>query len=253
MLEFRKVLVFLAVGILLFYMLRLVYFTKKKWKYKKYILAILMGGLASVFMATFLDMIVEYIDNGITRAMIRIFLSLGSVTYIIGVILWTKFTVDMMTKLETATTTDYMTGALNRSGLEKVYTSLMETKSPFYTLVCDLDGTKNVNDTFGHIEGDRYIRRVTEIITSIIDSRGYLARTGGDEFVIVLEYIAKQELENIISDIKNKVYAIYKVSRAGISIGYSEYPKDGEDLRELVEIADKRMYSDKKTSGGSRK
>jgi diguanylate cyclase (GGDEF)-like protein len=146
-----------------------------------------------------------------------------------------------------------MTGVLNRSGLEKAYASLMETKSPFYILVGDLNGTKSVNDTFGHIEGDRYIRRVTEIITAVIGSRGYLGRIGGDEFVIILEYINHQELENIISDIKNQVYAIYKVAHAGISIGCSEYPKDGQELSKLMEIADKKMYSDKKMGGCSRK
>lgn len=252
MIEFRKVLVFLFVAVLLFYMIRLLYFTKKKWQVKKRIFIILIGGLGVIFIATFLDMISELIDCPFVYTSIKILLTLGGITYIIGIILWTKFTMEMMTELENATLTDYMTGALNRSGIEKAYNSFMKAKLPFYLLVCDLNGTKSINDTFGHNEGDRYISRVTDIIRDAIGSKGYLARIGGDEFVILIEFVDKQELDEIISNIKKQVYEIYNVKYAGISIGYSKYPDDSEVLNELLDIADKEMYHDKKLSGVSR-
>lgn len=252
MMEFRKVVVFLFVAVLLFYMTRLFYFTKKRWHVKKRVFIILIGGLALISMATFLDMLSNVMNCPLVYAIIKIFLTAGGITYIIGIILWTIFTMEMMTELENATLTDYMTGALNRSGIEKAFNSYIKAKLPFYVLVCDLNGTKSINDTFGHNEGDRYISKVSHIIRDSIGSKGYLARVGGDEFVILVEGLDQQELENLICNIKKQVYEIYSVKYAGISMGYSKYPDDGKLLYELMKVADKNMYCDKKLCGCSR-
>lgn len=65
----------------------------------------------------------------------------------------------------------------------------MEGGKYFYIMVCDLDGTKRSNDIFGHLEGDKYIIRTTKIISEVIGGKGNISRSGGDEFIILLEYM----------------------------------------------------------------
>lgn len=252
MIQFRKVVVFLFVIFLFIYMIRLLYVTKKRWKFKTYVFSILICGLGFVSIATFLDMIEEFVQLQFIEIMIQNFFTLGAIIYVIGIILWTRFTIEIMNKLQVLTLTDSMTGALNRSGIDKIYESAASSQKPFYVVVCDLNGTKRINDTYGHLEGDKYINKTTEIITRAIGSKGHLARTGGDEFVILLEYVEIQDIKYIISNIKKQVYEINKENNTGISIGYSVFPKDGTTLEELIKVADQKMYEDKKKQNASR-
>ena len=172
---------------------------------------------------------------------------MGAIIYVIGVILWSNFTKKMINQLEEITLNDYMTGVLNRNGIEKKYNRFIKSKSSFYVIFCDLDGTKKINDNFGHLIGDKYINRTTEIMTDIIGLKGHVARIGGDEFVILLEYIDSQELQLILLKIRQAVYAILPGKNTGISFGYSLFPNDGVTFEELIEIADKKMYVNKQS------
>ena len=244
--ELRRVLVFLFVAVLMFYMIKLFYFTKGKWKFKKHIFIILIGGIGLVFIAALLDMFSSIINNDLVYSGIKILFAAGGIIYIIGVILWTNFTKEMMNNLERLTLIDSMTGIFNRSGIEKIYESVAKSNENFHVLVCDLDGTKKINDTYGHIEGDKYINVTTRIIINVIGLKGYLARIGGDEFVILLNHVGKQELESIIIAIKKQVAEIYNVENTGISIGKALFPQEGKTLSELIKVADEKMYEDKK-------
>ncbi len=245
MFEFRKLLIFIAVAILLFYMIKLLYFTKKKWPLKSYTFVILIGGISLITLATFLDFIRLIFDHEFIDKVIKGGFTLGALIYIIGVILWSNFTKTMMNKLEKLASTDYLTGILNRNGIEKIYDSVAEEKKPFFVIVCDLDGTKVINDTYGHIEGDHYIDETTKIITNVVGLRGHVSRIGGDEFVILLSYTPIDVLNDMITSIKKRVSEIYSYENAGISIGYSMFPRDGKYLQDLIKVADKNMYKDK--------
>lgn len=246
MIELRKVVVFLCVTTLLFYMIRLLLFTKRKWPLKSYTFGILIGGISFIVIACFLDIIVSVYDYQLIRNIIKISFTLGTIIYVVGIILWSKFTKTMMDRLEEAALTDSMTGVLNRGGIERVYDSLTETKKNFYVIVCDLNGTKVINDTYGHMEGDSYIYNTTKIIREIIGSNGYVARIGGDEFVILLENLNIDEVEELSFNIKKLVNEIHLDENTGISIGHSVFPNDGQALWELINVADKKMYEDKK-------
>lgn len=246
MVELRKVVVFLCVTTLLFYMIRLLLFTKKKWPLKSHTFGILIGGIIFIEIACFLDVIVNVYNYPFIRDIIKISFTLGAIIYILGVILWSKFTKTMMNSLEQIALTDPMTGVLNRSGIERVYDSLTETKKKFYVIVCDLNGTKVINDTYGHMAGDSYIYKTTKIIREIVGSNGYVARIGGDEFVILLENLNIDEVEELSFNIKKLVNEIHLDKNTGISIGHSVFPNDGQDLWKLINVADKKMYEDKK-------
>jgi len=249
MIQFRKGIMFLFVLILFIYMIRTSYSAKKKWNNKKYFYTLLMlnGGLGFLFIATFLDMITIYIQKPFIYAAIKLFFTLGGIIFTMGLIKWTDFTWEMMNKLEMLALMDSMTGAFNRNGLDKISDAALKVKKPFYVIVCDLDGTKRINDTLGHIEGDNYISKAAKIINISIGSRGHLARIGGDEFVIILSYAEEAELKDMISSIKKQVCEINPDKNTGISIGYALFPTDGTKLMELYKIADKMMYDDKKS------
>jgi len=248
MMEIRKIVIFLFVLLLLFYMLRLLTFTRKNWKFKTYTFVVLIIGLSLLTIGTFLDMIVSMKSYKIIYMLIKICFTMGAIIYVVGVILWSNYTKKMIIQFEQIALTDGMTGVLNRIGIEKIYNMFNEERSSFYVIVCDLDGTKKINDSLGHLIGDNYITSATKIMTDIIGIKGHIARIGGDEFVILLEYIDIQDLQLIILRIKQAVYGILPEKNTGISFGYSLFPNDGVTFEELIKIADKKMYNDKQST-----
>ncbi|AKA68665.1 GGDEF domain-containing protein [Clostridium scatologenes] len=247
MIELQKILVYLVTTMLLFYMAKLLIFTKKRWKFRTYTFIILIGGLSLINIATFVDMISYFKDSHLAYMIIKISFTLGAIIYVLGVILWSDYTKKTIEKFEELALTDPMTGMLNRKGIENSYRIVSENGNCFYVILCDLDGTKRVNDDYGHIYGDKYINSTTKIITDSIGLKGKAARIGGDEFVILLSYVDIEELQQIISKIKSSVSEIIPEKNTGISCGYSLFPDDGIIFEELIKVADKRMYEDKKT------
>jgi diguanylate cyclase (GGDEF)-like protein len=247
MLEIPKIIVFLFVSVLLFYMIRLLIFTKRNWKFRTYTFAVLIGGLSLLTIGTFFDMIAYIKIYKFSYILIKVCFTLGSVIYVLGVILWSNYTKKMINEFEEITLIDSMTGVLNRKGIEKVYNRLIKANSSFYVIVCDLDGTKKVNDSLGHLVGDKYINSTTKIMTDIIGVKGHIARIGGDEFIILLEYMDIQELQLILLKIKQAVHGLLPEKDTGISSGYSLYSNDGVTFQELIKIADKNMYADKES------
>ncbi len=114
----------------------------------------------------------------------------------------------------------------------------------------DLDNFKNINDSFGHAEGDNLLKEVAERLKHFTRSSDTLARHGGDEFIILIEDLKKVEniatvVEYIFSEFENPFIlngqACFVTTRMGISI----YPDDGEDVDTLLKKADIAMYRSK--------
>ncbi|MCY6960175.1 GGDEF domain-containing protein [Clostridium brassicae] len=245
MYEVEKIIVFLFVAILLFYMIRLSFFTKREWGLETHTFKILFMGVLLIAIATFFDMILPIINTKIVHVSIKICFTLGAVVYIVGIILWSNYTKKVIKKFEELAVKDPMTGVFNRKGMEKVYKVFLKEKTPFYLVVCDLDRVKKINDEYGHLEGDKYIVGASKIILDTTGEKGYVGRIGGDEFVIILEYQDIQEVERIVFEIKQSVYEIFPRKDTGISLGYSLFPNDGDTLQDLIKVADERMYNDK--------
>jgi diguanylate cyclase (GGDEF)-like protein len=123
--------------------------------------------------------------------------------------------------------------------------------SPLTVLAMDLDGFKQINDTRGHLIGDRVLINVGRMLKACLREYDFVARTGGDEFVALLvemsaEDVAKKvdiiqkEIANLGLDQKNDALDL------GISIGVSAYGEDGQDADTLLTKADSRMYKSKK-------
>lgn len=243
--DIEKIIVFLFVAVLLFYMIRLSLFTRKKWELKTYTFRILLMGLSLITIATFFDMISPIISTKSIHVFIKACFTLGTIIYIVGIILWSNYTKKVIEKFEELALKDSMTSLFNRKGMERVYKMIYETDSPFYVVICDLDGMKKINDKYGHLQGDKYIASTAKIIIDAIGTKGYIGRIGGDEFVIILEYGDTEQIEGIIFTIKQSVNELFPEKNTGISLGYSLFPNDGKKLEDLIKVADERMYNDK--------
>ena len=104
---------------------------------------------------------------------------------------------------------DFFTGLLNkRACKEYVQDSIATNKDIHYMAMIDIDNFKNVNDTYGHLYGDKVILKVAAIINSALNGRGIVGRFGGDEFFIFTNWITKEsQLRSILTFIKQKVRA----------------------------------------------
>jgi diguanylate cyclase (GGDEF)-like protein/PAS domain S-box-containing protein len=114
-------------------------------------------------------------------------------------------------------------------------------------LFLDLDGFKNINDSLGHVIGDRLLQSVAVSLSACVRKSDTVSRQGGDEFVILLPEVTREEdaavsAAKIISVLK-KPYSIGGHSlRVAASIGISTYPENGEDAETLIKNADTAMY-----------
>ena len=153
--------------------------------------------------------------------------------------------VEIMTTLNECAQNDPMTGLYNRMGFEKVFKEKIAIQESFYIMVFDLDETKIINDNFGHLKGDQYIISAARIIKDEIGENGFIGRTGGDEFVALVENMTEEKIEDMKFFIKKHVSHIFNKQNTQISIGYSKYKEDGETFEELLSFADKKMYEDK--------
>jgi diguanylate cyclase (GGDEF)-like protein/putative nucleotidyltransferase with HDIG domain len=113
-------------------------------------------------------------------------------------------------------------------------------------LVCDLDGFKNVNDRFGHLAGNQILRAVADGFRRSCRNDDFVARMGGDEFALLLDDIAGDELGRRIDQFREMIRAtgrqICGEDILDASFGAAFYPKDGATPDELLTVADRQMY-----------
>lgn len=151
-------------------------------------------------------------------------------------------------------TTDVLTGVLNRgTGIEILKTYLDKKTgelSEFTLCFIDINKLKQVNDTYGHSEGDYYISTVCKILKSAIKEDDVLFRYGGDEFIILFFNKHVDEIKEIWNNITLEFNQLnnsrYKPYDINVSYGMITY-NSGMDitLEELIHLADKNMYRNK--------
>lgn len=149
---------------------------------------------------------------------------------------------------------DSLTGACNRGyGLALLGRELkfaQRKKTPFLLIYVDIDDFKNINDTFGHGEGDQVLKKVVKLLKSNLRDIDIICRMGGDEFLLIFSNSSLKDL-SIIKERFNKNIVklnqtINKPYKIGFSMGISCYdPNNPQPMDELIRIADNRMYEDK--------
>ena len=150
---------------------------------------------------------------------------------------------------------DSLTGLANRMLLDdrmaQTAARAERTGKSFAVMFVDLDRFKTVNDSHGHRVGDDLLKSVARRLSSCIRKADTVARTGGDEFVIILGDIGEAKevamVGNKILDELSRPFFIEKHElEISCSIGISVYPKDGKDLSTLMVNADLAMYHAKR-------
>jgi diguanylate cyclase (GGDEF)-like protein/PAS domain S-box-containing protein len=118
----------------------------------------------------------------------------------------------------------------------------------------DLDRFKQINDTLGHAAGDRVLQVVAERLKGFLREVDTIARLGGDEFTVIIEGVsAPEQLTGVAEKIRNALNQPVKIEgrdmSVSASIGITLYPRDGEDIEQLVKNADIAMYHAKQRGG----
>jgi len=149
--------------------------------------------------------------------------------------------------------TDYLTQINNRKRLDMFLEERIKginKSNSFSAIMIDLNNFKIINDTYGHDIGDNVLKITAEILKSCINKEDFLARYGGDEFCIILNYSDKDKLNNTVKKITDSINDYnqsnkkpYKIS---LSMGYEIYNKNSGMTAEAFEkIIDKLMYKNK--------
>lgn len=154
--------------------------------------------------------------------------------------------------VEKVASTDWLTGQLNRRG---VSLALADSPTQFQSVVMfDIDGLKKVNDAFGHLVGDEYVKNITSRIAANFKASDIFGRWGGDEFVAILpldELSAVDVVNRVIDEVHSSPIVSNDIEiEARVSAGVAPWP-DGANLDEILSLADQALYG-AKASGGSR-
>jgi diguanylate cyclase (GGDEF)-like protein len=163
-------------------------------------------------------------------------------------------------QVENTATTDYMTNLPNaRSLFLQLDSELARSKrndSPLTVLVLDMDGLKSINDQYGHLEGNRILGQVAAGLKSACREYDYVARMGGDEFVVLLPGLRADDSQGRIDHLKSVIAAagagLIPDKKLTASIGVASFPKDGTDAEQLLAEADRRMYQEKQATKESK-
>ena len=157
----------------------------------------------------------------------------------------------LMKKIERVSWIDTLTGLYNRRGFCAKYDRLLETlgDEPLEVVMCDLDGLKYINDTFGHEEGDNAIHTAAVALKEVCPANAICTRFGGDEMMAVFPYEANgMDVRTLFCEYldgyNSKSGKPYSVA-ASIGI-YITANGEKPDFEELVKKSDGLMYEEKK-------
>lgn len=141
--------------------------------------------------------------------------------------------------------TDALTGLNNRKAFLERSELLIDGGHPFSIFFLDLDRFKSINDTYGHMTGDWYLRQFAREFCRQLSAEGTLYRIAGDEFV----FLCEKELctDAVLTKIRSLSFHFpdSDLSFLGFSCGAAAFPADAGTLDELLAAADRRMYQDK--------
>ncbi|HYK90050.1 MAG TPA: GGDEF domain-containing protein, partial [Acidobacteriota bacterium] len=148
-------------------------------------------------------------------------------------------------------TTDSLTGLLNKATITRTLKEEMAKSGRYHrdlsVILMDLDDFKSLNDTFGHLTGDRVLQHVARVMRKNLRQQDKVGRFGGEEFLLVLPETglkgAASLAERIRKDIERTVAAELKLGRrVSVSAGISTYTTDGSDCENLLERTDSALY-----------
>lgn len=151
----------------------------------------------------------------------------------------------MIKQMQILSTTDLLTGVMNRNSMNNriIFNDdgTLPIKAPYGVFFVDVNGLKTVNDTQGHIAGDELLRDVADTLTGIFgDYEVY--RVGGDEFLVITPEVSEEDFNKLGEELNSMAERDGHGHYATGACHYSEVT----DIRTLMQLADTRMYANKK-------
>lgn len=154
---------------------------------------------------------------------------------------------------ETHALTDPMTNLPNARCLQLNFDNEVSraarNNSEFQLIMLDLDGFKAVNDTYGHKIGDLLLREIGKVMREQLREHDFLARYAGDEFVALIPDTSNEGIQELCQRLEKSISGFKlpvgngEFTGVGVSIGSAGYPKNGNNLDQIISLADKNMYS----------
>jgi len=154
---------------------------------------------------------------------------------------------------ENSATNDYLTGLPNARALflqlDREVARCQREASNMAVIVCDLNGFKQVNDQYGHLEGDKTLKIFANLLQEACREYDFVARMGGDEFVIIAPNMTPDAVRekairmNALAQQAGRQVCGQNV--LSLSLGAAFYPQDGLDPEKLLAEADRKMYAAK--------
>ena len=152
---------------------------------------------------------------------------------------------------------DGLTGLLNWQTFQETAGELLSNGNAGAVLVVDTDDFKGVNDTYGHLAGDRALQQTAAALAAAFRPQDLIGRLGGDEFMVCLRGISSHLMVEAVA--QRMCAAVREAAEASdddhgpvsISLGIALYPQDGVTYEELYRKADKALYCAKRAGGGT--
>ena len=142
--------------------------------------------------------------------------------------------------------TDPLTGLNNRNRFETYMLSLfsnVDQAEDVYLLMMDADGFKQINDRYGHVEGDHALQVISAALKEVCSaSGGFIARYGGDEFVVLQKAAAEQDIIDLCSAIDDELARAEVPYALRMSIGYARVGDSVDTWQDLLRAADAELY-----------
>lgn len=159
---------------------------------------------------------------------------------------------ELTKKLKTENLQDPLTELLNRRGLNLHFAKELKqakvTNSPFCLMLIDIDYFKKINDQYGHDVGDTCLIEIANRLNQGIQAHHYLARFGGEEFIIVLPNTDLSEAEKIAEQLRETIaigrFSHYQLPLT-ITLGIATLHGERDNALKIVKRADKALYRGK--------
>lgn len=149
-------------------------------------------------------------------------------------------------KLEKLSFTDELTGLYNRAYMDVYIRTVSSRNYPISIISADCDGLKTINDRYGHMVGDEYIRMSVTLMKTNLPSSSVICRMGGDEFLIFLPETDEGKVKEYLQRLEKmaEVFQIYD-QKLSVSFGASTITESGGSFKKAIEESDAEMYRNK--------
>lgn len=155
--------------------------------------------------------------------------------------------------LRQSSCSDYLTGHLNRAGFKEAVEQRIEERKSFYIVSIDLNDFRQVNDSLGHLVGDKILCEISDRIASMITPRERLARNSGDEFSVLLSRKTDEEVETfmqaVVETLSKGLIANNYTYYPSCTLGAAGYPFAGSGYEELTRASSIALHIAKTKEG----